>query len=111
MKFVKLTVKLLQKAEKMGIKRRPRRWANQYIFFDVIRYNQFSTEINRRAVFICKRCRHLTKWDEDSKCYRCTSCGAQLTMKGALEIAHRYRQQLIELISKLDEEFDDANSN
>lgn len=77
--------------------RKPKPWALQKIFFDVIMLDINGTETSRKAMFLCKSCRHLCKWDEDSDAYRCILCGRKLTTYGAYEIVKRYTEQLEEI--------------
>jgi len=76
------------------VTRKPKPWALQKIFFDVIIFDINGTETSRRATFICKNCRHICVWEEDSDAYRCTLCGRKLSPFGAHEIVKRYEEQL-----------------
>lgn len=78
----------------MKIKRTPKPWALQKIFFDVIRLSSNGEEVSRRAMFLCRRCRHICEYDPESEAYRCVKCGRKLTKYGALEIIERYKEQL-----------------
>lgn len=77
----------------MKIKRTPKPWASQKIFFDVVHFNGEGFEMHRRAMFLCK-CRHLCEWDDDSEAFRCVKCGRKLTTYGAHEILKRYVDQI-----------------
>lgn len=81
----------------MTIKRKPKPWASQKIFFDVVRFDNGGGEMQRRALFLCKTCRHLCEWDEESDAYRCVLCGRKLSTYGAYEIIKRYERQLEDL--------------
>ena len=84
----------------MPIRRKPRCWSSQYVFFDVVLLNKYDKVIGRKAMFICKSCRHLCEWDDESSLYRCVCCGKKLTMSGADEILTRYQTQLEDLIKE-----------
>jgi hypothetical protein len=81
----------------MKIKRKPKPWASQLIFFDIITFSRNGSEISRRASFICKKCRHICEWEDDSEAFRCESCGRKLTAYGATEILNRYEPQFSRL--------------
>jgi len=77
----------------MDIKRTPKKWASQKIFFDVVVLDNKGKENTRYATFICRECKHICDWDEDSKAFRCVRCGKKLTSYGANQIIEHYERQ------------------
>ena len=85
----------------MTIKRTPKPWASQKIFFDVVVLSRDGQIVEKKAMFLCKGCRHVNEWSEESDAFRCVRCGRKLTAFGANEILTRYEEQLQELKKQL----------
>jgi transcription initiation factor IIE alpha subunit len=83
--------------------RNPKKWASQKIFFDVVVVGERGSELSRYAAFICRKCRYICDWEEDSLAFRCSKCGKKLTLFGAEEIIAKYESQFVRLKKLINE--------